>query len=569
MPAEGGGILTAKWRMNTADFSEDARLRQLNLHREADGRYRIVIPEYANIAADTVTKHATGPRAERTALVYEAEDGTLERYSYAALESRASAFAASLRSLGIEAGARVAVHTGQRPATAIAHLAVYKMGAIAVTVSELYGPDTVSHILNDSGAVAIITTDQGWSPYRGQLTRFTDLRYVIVKGVPGPDEHAFDDLSSGNGAVFEAVRTKAEDPALLIYTSGSTGAPKGILHAHRAVHAYNVSTSLFYNLEVFESDLVFWTPADWAWVGGLNDTVFPAWMHGHTMVGCQHRFDAEWAMAFMARHGVTHGFFTPTALKRLSQVQRPRERFDVTLRSVFTGGESLPADTLRWLSNELRIVCNEGYGLTEVNHMTGNCQALRPAKAGSMGFELPGHVTALVDESGQPVPDGEIGEVVTSADNATRFLGYWNQPELTQAMRLGPWWRTRDLALRDPDGYYHYRGRTDDLIKSAGYRIGPAEIEHVLLEHPAVADCGAVGVPDADRGELVKAFVRLHEGHEGNDSLALELQELVKSRLGRYKAPRLIEFVSDLPITSSGKVSRKALRRRAADGGGS
>jgi acetyl-CoA synthetase len=555
--------------MNTADFLQDERFRRLNLHPEPDGRYRIVIPEYANIAADTVTRHATGPRAEAAALIYEAEDGTLERYSYAALDDQASRFAASLRGLGIEAGARVAVHTGQRPATAIAHLAAYKLGVIAVTVSELYGPDTVSHILNDSGTVAIVTTDRAWSPYRTQLSRFADLRHVIVKGDPEQEELAFDDLLAGTGAEFEALRTKAEDPALLIYTSGSTGTPKGILHGHRAVHAYNVSTSLFYNLEVFEPDLVFWTPADWAWVGGLNDTVFPAWMHGHTMVACQHRFEPEWALDFMARHGVTHGFFTPTALKRLSQVQRPRERFDVKLRSVFTGGESLPAETLRWLSRELRIVCNEGYGLTEVNHMVGNCQALRPAKAGSMGFELPGHVAALVDESGQPVPDGEIGEIVTSADNATRFLGYWNQPELTQAMRLGSWWRTRDLALRDPDGYYHYRGRTDDLIKSAGYRIGPAEIEHVLLEHPIVADCGAIGVPDPDRGQIVKVFVRLHDGHEGNDGLVLELRDLVKSRLGPYKAPRLIEFVGDLPTTSSGKVSRKDLRRRETNRGDS
>ena len=555
--------------MNTADFTEDERLRRLNLEREPDGRFRIVIPEYANIAADTVTKHATGPRGKALALVYEAEDGTLERYSYAALDNQASAFAANLRNLGIGAGARVAVHTGQRPATAIAHLAVYKLGAIAVTVSELYGPDTVSHILNDSGAVAIVTTGPAWSPYRAQLSRFADLRHVIVKGEPGPGESAFDGMVTGNGAVFEAVRTRAEDPALLIYTSGSTGAPKGILHGHRAVHAYNVSTSLFYNLEVFEPDLVFWTPADWAWVGGLNDTVFPAWMHGHTMIACQHRFEPEWALEFMARHGVTHGFFTPTALKRLSQVQRPRERFDIKLRSVFTGGESLPAETLRWLSNELRIICNEGYGLTEVNHMIGNCQALRPAKAGSMGFELPGHVAALVDEAGQPVPDGEIGEIVTSADNATRFLGYWNKPELTEAMRLGPWWRTRDLALRDPDGNYHYRGRTDDLIKSAGYRIGPAEIEHALLEHPAVADCGAIGIPDADRGQLVKAFVRLHQGHDGSDRLVLELRDLVESRLGKFKAPRLIEFVGELPITSSGKVSRKELRRREADRGAS
>ncbi|MEM7224479.1 MAG: AMP-binding protein [Pseudomonadota bacterium] len=554
--------------MKVSESPENDRLRQLNLRAEPDDRYRIEIPEYANIAQDTVAKHAAGPRADAAALIFEAENGAVERTSYAALDALASAFAGSLGSLGIGAGDRVAIHTGQRPATAIAHLATYKLGAIAVTVSELYGPDTVSHILTDSGAAAIVTSDQAWAPYRNELSRFPELRHVIALGELADGELPLDSLLSGNGRDFEAVRTKAEDPALLIYTSGSTGAPKGILHAHRAVHAYNVSTSLFYNLEVFEPNLVFWTPADWAWVGGLNDTVFPAWMHGHAMVACQHRFETEWALDFMARHGVTHGFFTPTALKRLTQAERPRERYDVKLRSVFTGGESLPAETLRWLSEELKITCNEGYGLTEVNHMIGNCQALRLAKPGSMGFELPGHVAALVDEAGEPVPDGEVGEIVTSADNATRFLGYWNQPELTQTMRLGPWWRTGDLALRDPDGYYLYRGRTGDLIKSAGFRIGPAEIEHVLLEHPAVADCGAIGVQDPDRGEVVKVVVRLHDGHDGDDQLAQVLKDLVRSRLGGFKAPRLVEFVGELPITSSGKVSRKELRRREAEQAG-
>lgn len=551
--------------MTSFDYLQDERLGRLNLRPGADGRPRIVIPEYANIAADSVGRHAEGARADAAALIYEAEDGSQERYSFAALDRLASVFAAGLRSLGVEVGTRVAVQTGQRPATAIAHLAAYKLGAIAVTVSELYGPETVSHILTDSGAACIVTNEINWEPYRAERSRFPDLEQVIVEGTPGPGELAFDEMLRGNGDALEGVRTKAEDPALLIYTSGSTGAPKGILHAHRAIHAYNISTSLFYNLEVFEPDQVFWTPADWAWVGGLNDTVFPAWFHGHAIVACRHRFEAEWALDFMVRHGVTHGFFTPTALKRLSQVAKPRERFDIKLRSIFTGGESLPAETLRWLSNELGIVCNEGYGLTEFNHMIGNCQAIRPAKEGSMGFELPGHVAALVDDSGEPVADGEVGEIVTAADNATRFLGYWNQPELTQSMRLGPWWRTRDLALRDEEGYYHYRGRTDDLIKSAGYRIGPAEVEHVLLEHPAVADCGVVGVPDRERGELVKAFVLLRSGQQGDDGLAGELKELVKTRIGAFKAPRLIEFVGDLPITSSGKVSRKELRLREAN----
>lgn len=252
---------------------------------------------------------------------------------------------------------------------------------------------------------------------------------------------------------------------------------------------------------------------------------------------------------------------TPTALKQLAQVATPRRRWpNLRLRTAWTGGESLPGETLRWLTQELGIVCNEGYGLTEVNHMIGNCSRLRPPKPGSMGFELPGHVACLVNEQGNEVPDGEPGEIVTTEECATLFLGYWNRPDLTADLRLGTWVRTRDLAVRDPDGYYFYRGRTDDLIKSAGFRIGPAEIEDCLIAHPAVADSGVIGIPDSARGQIVKAFVLLKAEYLGSDALRHELQAHVRHKLGGYKVPRAIEFVADLPITASGKVSRKELR---------
>ena len=232
--------------------------------------------------------------------------------------------------------------------------------------------------------------------------------------------------------------------------------------------------------------------------------------------------------------------------------------------AAWTGGEPLPGETLRWLTKELGIVCNEGYGLTEVNHMIGNCAQLRPPKPGSMGFELPGHWAYLVDENGQEAPTGEPGEIVTTEQCATLFLGYWNRPDLTADMRLGPWVRTRDFAVKDADGFYFYRGRTDDLIKSAGFRIGPAEIEDCLASHPAVADSGVIGVPDVDRGQVVKAFVLLKAGQEPSDTTRAELQAHVRARLGGYKVPKATEFVSDLPVASSGKVSRRELRARDA-----
>lgn len=538
-------------------------LEKMNLREAQDpgvtGPYEIVIPERTNIATDTVGKYAK-QFPDRLALVFEEADQSTRSWTFAELDGIASNLAQALRELGVTRGDRVAIHTGLRPETGISHLAIYKLGAVAVTLSQLYGPDTLEHILNHAEARAIITQDRAWDRYRGKLDRFPSLDQVIVVGEARENETSFDDCLAADGSTLQPADTAADEPALLMYTSGSTGMPKGMLHGHRVLQSYIPSLTMAFNLDRDDPDAVFWSPADWAWVGGLLDALLIGWAFGHTVATAEHRFDPEWCFGFMARQKVTHTFLTPTALKRLAQIEQPASRWDLALRVIISGGEQLPAAVLNWAEDELGVVCNEFYGLTEVNHLIGCCKALYPARPGSMGLAYPGHGTTIVDDSGRELANGEVGEVVTRGDDATQFLGYWKDEAKSADLRLGGWLRTRDLALRDEDGYFWYRGRTDDLIKSAGYRIGPAEVEDCLARHPAIAEAAVIGSPDAERGAIVKAFVRLVAGTEESEALTKELQAHVKSRLAAYKYPREIEYVDDMETTTSGKLNRKLLR---------
>ncbi len=524
---------------------------------EQSSSFRIRIPQKANIAADTVGRHAQGAKRNSTALIFENLEGQVSQWTFAEVDEQANRLAAALRRRGLGRGTRIAVHTGLRPETAIAHMAIHKLGGIVVTLSQLYGSDAVGHVLNHSDAAAIITQDSAWQRFREQ--HFPALAHCIVVGQAAAGEIPFEALVEEPAGDFEPAETQADDPALLMYTSGSTGMPKGLLHGHRILHAYSPTVSMFYNLELDEPDLVCWTPADWAWVGGLLDLLLPAWEHGQTVVTSESRFNAEWAFAFMERHGVTHSFMTPTALKRLAEIRNPKARWDITLRTVCTGGEALPAETWKWLQGELGVCCNEFYGLTEFNHLIGCCQALYPSLPGSMGKAFPGHTVAVVDEDGREVPDGEVGQIVARDDDPARFLGYWKNPELTEAMQLGQWLKTGDLAKRDAAGYFWYQGRADDLIKTAGYRVGPGEVENALLKHDDVAEAAVIPSPDAGRGSIIKALVRLKTGAAASDDLKLSLQDMVKQNLAAYKYPREIEFVESFPLTSSGKINRKAL----------
>ncbi|GAB5447598.1 AMP-binding protein [Gymnodinialimonas sp.] len=534
------------------------RLAQLNLRKDGDG-HAITWGPGANIYHMTLGKHLSSEMQHRPAMIFEDAHGQAHVQTFAEVERAATSLAASLKALGYGRGDLIGIHTGQHPDTAVAHMAVCKLGGVAVTLSQLYGPDSLRHAMEDCQLPVMLTTSEAWDVMRSEAEGMPFLKHVLTRA-PLVGEHDLAAAMATDATGFTPDYTGADDPALLMYTSGSTGKPKGILHGHRILAAYTPSINLFFDLSMEDEDAVFWSPSDWAWVGGLLDMLFPAWMAGRPIATSLERFTAEYAYDFMARHHVTHTFLAPTAIKRLAQTEYPRDDYDLSLRVICTGGEALAADTLTWAETRLGVVCNEFYGMTEVNHLIGNCAALFPRRPGSMGRAYPGHTVLLVDADGQEVDDGEPGEIVTLATSPTRFLGYLNNPEKDAAMMHAGYLRTNDLAVRDGEGYFWYKGRSDDLIKSSGFRIGPAEIEECLLAHAAVAEVAVIGKPDVDRGSIVKAFVKPRAGVTANDALTAELRAQVKTRLAGYKAPREIEYVDGFEMTSSGKINRRALR---------
>lgn len=527
--------------------------------------FQIPVTAHYNMAGDTVDRQAASKRRDHIALICEKEGGVTS-YSFADLSRLSNQFAAFLRDQGVGKGDVVACYCGQGLETALTHLAAYKLGAIAAPLSQLYGPDAIAHVLDDCAAKAIVTERVLWNRVAENGLGGSEPDLVVVSGGVAGGQSAFEEAIQFDSSGFVIEATNADDPALLLYTSGSTGMPKGILHRQRLLLGYLASVSLFYELDMHTPDQVLWTVSDWSWVAGIFNVMLTGWYFGHTVVAGSTRFTPEWAFGFMEKYGVTHCFLAPTALKRMAAISDPRAQWPkLALQVIGTGGEPLPSSVLEWADKTLDIPINEFYGLTEVNHLIGNCRKLWPIKPGSMGRAYPGHTIVVLDENGAQLPDGTVGEISVRDDDPTLLLGYWRQPDRVQTMKSGQWVRTGDFGHRDADGYFWYEGRRDDLIKSAGYRIGPAEIEDMLVQHTAVDEAAVIGVPDADRGQAVKAFVRLAENVVAGEELVRALQVHVKERLAFHKYPRHVEFVEAFPLTSTGKINRKELKKRDAD----
>jgi acetyl-CoA synthetase len=524
-----------------------------------DFRWRV--PERYNIGTDIVDRHAAD--AGRLALIHDRGIGEPDLYTFADIAKLSNRLANALEGIGVQRGDRVGILLPQRPETAISHAAVYKMGGIALPLFTLFGPDALEYRLKDSGARAVVTDAANVDKVMALRSALPELERVIVVDGRAPAETLhWQRLLEAASERYAAADTKADDPAIIIYTSGTTGNPKGALHAHRVLLGHLPGVEMPHNFFPQPDDR-FWTPADWAWIGGLIDVLLPAWHHGVPVVA--HRaakFDPEEALALMARHDVRNAFLPPTALKLMRQVERPRERFDFHLRSIGSGGETLGSELLAWGEQTFGLKINEFYGQTECNLIVANCGEIMPIRAGSMGRPVPGHDVAIVDDSGERLPAGEPGNIAVRRPDPVMFLGYWNRPEATAEKFVGDWLLTGDTGRADDDGYLWFAGRSDDVITSAGYRIGPGEVEDCLMKHPAVAMAAVVGVPDPVRTEMVKAFVVLAPGHERSPELAREIQEFVKKQLAAHEYPREVEFLDSLPMTATGKVMRRSLRER-------
>jgi acetyl-CoA synthetase len=519
--------------------------------------FRWDVPARFNIATACCDRHADG--SNRLALIYVDEDGDAQRTSFDEMKSFSSRFANVLKADGLARGDRVAVFLSQSLELPIVHLAAFRSGLVSVPLFTLFGEDALEFRLANSGARAVVTDESGWeklSRIRDRLPYLQDI-YVTSDAVHAGAKSFWAAIEEASEE-FTTVDTSAEDPAIIIYTSGTTGNPKGALHAHRVLLGHLPNVEMVHDFFPKPDD-VMWTPADWAWIGGLFDALLPAFYHGVPVLGHRaKKFEPQAAMQLMADHGVRNVFLPPTALKLMRQAGV--KHAGVKLRSLLTGGESLGAELLDWVRATFGIDAHEVYGQTECNLVVGNNARLFPIRPGSMGRATPGFDVRIVNEQGEEMPRGERGIIGVRRSNPCAMIEYWKNPEATAKKCAGDFLLTGDLGVQDADGYFWYVSREDDVITSAGYRIGPSEIEHTLLKHPAVALSAVVGIPDPIRTEAIKAWIVLRPGFAPSEALAREIQEFVKVQLSAHEYPRFVQFAESLPMTATGKVLRRELR---------
>jgi acetyl-CoA synthetase len=519
------------------------------------------IPEYYNIGVDVCDKWAKDKY--RLALIYVDADEKDHKYTFWELKNLSNQLANAMRANGIEREDRVGILLSQRPETLISHIATYKLGAIAVQLLTLFGPDAIEYRLQDSEARAVITDNENFSKLKEIKDRLPHLKIIMVID-SDKEENVLDFwtcLKKGSRE-FTPVLTKPKDPALIIYTSGTTGQPKGTLHGHQILLGILPGFEFLHNLFPRQGDLM-WTPLDWAYIGGSYDALFPTLHHGYPMLAYRARkFDPEKSFYMMDKYGVRNLMAVPTVLRMMMHaVKIPKDRYNLQLRSITVGGETLGEELSQWSKDVLGVELNEQYGQTECDLVIGFCADVMKIVPGAIGKAVPGHTVKIIDEEGKIAKPGELGEIAVKQPDPVMFLEYWRNPQATGEKFISDWMRTGDYGRQDENGYFWFTGRQDDIIECGGYRIGPGEIEECLMKHEAVALVGVIGVPDPIRGEIVKAFILPQEGVKADKDLEDSIKEFVKTRLEAHAYPREVAFLKDMPMTKTGKILKKELHK--------
>src|SRR3954449_12696013 len=511
-------------------------------YEETCAEHEWSVPDRYNIAADCCDKH---PR-EKLAMIHERFDGERRELTWGQLQDLSNQAANLLAAQGVERGDRVAVVLPPTPETAAIFFGTWKLGAILLSMSVLYGDEGIRHRLSDSQPKVLVTD-------AANAGRFDDPLVLDAS------------LLAAESTEFENVDTSCDDPAQLYYTSGTTGLAKGIIHAHRYLLAHE---EFIYCHEVEDGER-FHGMGEWAWAAGIAPLLGP-WRLG--ALQCVYRreggFDPHRQLDFLSRHRVTNVFTTPTAMRAMMSIADAGTRYRCSFRRVCSAGEPLNPEAIRWFRDQYGVTVLDYYGLTESYPLVANYPCME-VREGSMGRPMPGWDVQILDEDEKPLPQGERGEICLRARSNPHYpLGYWRNEEASKETFGGEWFHSKDAATADEDGYIWYAGRADDVIIPAGYRIGPFEVESACLEHPAVREAAAVASPDEVKGNVVKAFIVLNDGHEPSDEVAKEIQKFVREHLSAYAYPRKVEFVPDLPKTLTGKIRRIELRQREMEEGG-
>jgi acetyl-CoA synthetase len=532
---------------------------------DASARHRWQIPSDYNIAVDCIDRHTE--LHDKPALFYEDDEDHVEKYTFGQIGALSRRFANALSGLGVRRGDVVAIHLPQRPETAIAHIACYRLGAIALPISKLFGSDALLYRLTNSAAKVLMLEPESLGKIEPIHDQLPDLKHIVIAGGDGGDgfkpivQTGFDALLSEASEDFTTAKTAAEDAALLMYTSGTTGNPKGVLHAGRYVLGHN---GIDYSYNFLREGDLYYSPADWAWAGGLLDGLLAIWPYGIPVLAYRSkaRFDPDVMLHLVEKYGATIGLYPPTVLKGLREVKNPRQKYpDLRLRCVVSGAEPVSPELARWVDEQLQVEFNQAFGQTEANYFIGNCTALEKPILEPLGKPYPGHDVAIVVD-GKPAKVGETGEIAIRRDSPVVMKEYWKNPAAMGEKFAGEWCLTGDMGHLDEQGYIYFQGRNDDVIKTSGYRVGPAEVEAKIIEHPAVSSCAVIGVPDERRGQSIKAFLKLLPGHQPSQRLIEEIQQHVKQKLAAHEYPREFEFIDEFPMTVTGKIRRRDLRER-------